>query len=152
TPLNAILGWSHLLAAHKGPDRDKTLMDGLKTIERNARAQAQIIEDLLDMSPIINGKVRLDVQRITLEPIVRAAIDAIHPGAEAKGVALHAVLDPVAGPVSGDPARLQQVFWNLLSNAVKFTPRGGRVQVVLQRAASHLEASVTDTGEGIRAE
>jgi PAS domain S-box-containing protein len=150
TPLNAILGWSQVLTSSGGDD--KRLADGLRTIERNARAQAQIIEDLLDMNRIVNGKVRLDVQRITLEPILRAAVDGITPAADAKGVKLQAVLDPLAGPVSGDPARLQQVFWNLLSNAVKFTPRGGRVQVVLERVNSHLEASVIDSGEGIKPE
>jgi PAS domain S-box-containing protein len=150
TPLNAVLGWSQVLAM--GNNKEDELVEGLRTIERNARAQAQIIEDLLDMSRIVNGKVRLDVQRIGLEPIIRAAIEAVAPVADAKGVRIESVLDPQAGPVSGDSARLQQVFWNLLTNAVKFTPRGGRVQVVLQRVNSHVEASVTDSGEGIRPE
>ena len=150
TPLNAILGWSQILAG--GTRDDEDLAEGLQIIERNARAQTQIIEDLLDMSRIISGKVRLDVQRVELAPLVQAAIGTIRPAADAKEIRLVSVLDPLAGPVSGDPSRLQQVFWNLLTNAVKFTPRGGRVQVLLERVNSHLEISVIDTGEGIRPE
>ncbi|MDQ3439854.1 MAG: ATP-binding protein [Planctomycetota bacterium] len=150
TPLNAILGWSQILA--DGPKDEEDLSEGLRTIERNARAQTQIIEDLLDMSRIISGKVRLDVQRIDLAAVVRSAIETTRPAAEGKGIRLGAVLDPSAGPVSGDPNRLQQVMWNLLTNAIKFTPRGGRVHVVLERVNSHLELSVTDTGEGIAPE
>src|SRR6185437_12608349 len=120
----------------------------LATIERNARNQAQIIEDLLDMSRIISGKVRLDVQRVDLGAIIEAAIQTARPAAGAKEIRILPVLDPLAGPVSGDPNRLQQVFWNLLSNAVKFTPRGGRIQVLLERVNSHVEVSVIDTGEG----
>ena len=148
TPLNAILGWSQILST--GTRDEEDLSEGLRTIERNARVQTQIIEDLLDMSRIISGKVRLDVQRIDLASVVSAAVDTVKPAADAKGVRLQAVLDPMAGLVSGDPNRLQQVFWNLLNNAVKFTPRDGRVHVVLQRVSSHCEVSVTDTGEGIR--
>ena len=150
TPLNAILGWSQILAdgAHDADD----LAEGLKTIQRNARAQTQIIEDLLDMSRIISGKVRLDVQRMDLAGVVEAAVQTVRPAADAKGVRLQVALDPLAGPVSGDPTRLQQVFWNLLSNAVKFTPRDGRVQVLLERVNSHIEVSVIDTGEGITAD
>ena len=147
TPLNAILGWSQILAAGSRDEDD--LAEGLRTIERNARAQTEIIEDLLDMSRIISGKVRLDVQRMDLAPVVKAAIDTVRPAADAKGIRVQTVLDPLAGPVGGDPGRLQQVFWNLLTNAVKFTPKGGRVQVLLERVNSHLEVSVTDTGEGI---
>ena len=151
TPLNAILGWAQVLRdSHE--DQEDDLAQGLATIERNARAQTQIIEDLLDMSRIISGKVRLDVQRIDLAPALEAAIDTMRPAADAKGIRLQAVLDPVARPVSGDPNRLQQVFWNLLSNAIKFTPKSGRVQVVLERVNSHLEVSVIDSGEGIRAD
>ena len=150
TPLNAILGWSQVLRAdHADPD---DLAQGLATIERNARAQTQIIEDLLDMSRIISGKVRLDVQRIDLAPALEAAIETMRPTADAKGIRLQTVLDPIARPVSGDPNRLQQVFWNLLSNAIKFTPKGGRVQVLLERVNSHLEVSVIDSGEGIAAD
>jgi signal transduction histidine kinase/ActR/RegA family two-component response regulator len=150
TPLNAILGWSQILQGGRATAED--LEQGLETIGRNARAQAQIIEDLLDMSRIISGKVRLDVQRIELAGVVEAALETVRPAADAKGVRLQPVLDRAAGTVSGDPNRLQQVFWNLLSNAIKFTPRGGRVQVVLERVDSHVEVSVSDSGEGIRPE
>lgn len=150
TPLNAILGWSQILSHGSRDQQD--LSEGLNTIERNARAQAQIIEDLLDMSRIISGKVRLDVQRIDLASVVQAAVETVRPAADAKGVRLYVVLDPLAAPVSGDPNRLQQVFWNLLNNAVKFTAAQGRVQVVLERVNSHLELSVADTGEGISPE
>jgi len=104
------------------------------------------------MSRIISGKVRLDVQRADLAGIVQAAVETVRPAADAKGVRLKAVLDPLAGPVSGDPNRLQQVFWNLLTNAVKFTPKGGQIQAILKRVNSHLEVTVTDTGEGISPE
>jgi signal transduction histidine kinase/ActR/RegA family two-component response regulator len=150
TPLNAILGWSQILQGGNATGED--LEQGLETIGRNARAQAQIIEDLLDMSRIISGKVRLNVQRVELANVVEAALDTVRPAAEAKGVRLQPVLDRAAGVVSGDPNRLQQVFWNLLSNAIKFTPRGGRVQVVLEQVDSHVEVSVNDSGEGIRPE
>lgn len=148
TPLNAILGWSQVLT--RGSRDEGDLTKGLQTIERNARAQTQIIEDLLDMSRIVSGKVRLDVQRVDLGELVRLAVETVRPSAEVRGIRLQTVLDPNAGPVSGDPNRLQQVFWNLLSNAVKFTPKGGRVQVVLERVNSDVEVSVIDTGEGIR--
>ena len=150
TPLNAILGWSQILA--EGGADAKDLEEGLRTIERNARAQTQIIEDLLDMSRIISGKVRLDVRQVDLASVVQSAVETVKPAAEAKGVRLRAVLDPLAAPISGDPNRLQQVFWNLLSNAIKFTPRDGHVHVVLERVNSHIEVSVTDTGEGIAPE
>ena len=149
TPLNAIVGWTQILRA-PGADADD-LAEGLAVIDRNARAQTQIIEDILDMSRIISGKLRLDVQRVDLAQLVRAGADTVRPAADAKGVRLQVVLDPLAGPITGDPGRLHQVFWNLLSNAVKFTPRGGRVQVVLERVNSHVEVGVTDTGEGIAA-
>lgn len=146
TPLNAVLGWAQILAKTPMPE---DAIEGLQIIERNARVQAQIIEDLLDMSRIVSGKVRLDVQRLELANVVSAAVETVRAAADAKGVRLQAVLDPAAGPVSGDVNRLQQVFWNLLTNAMKFTPRGGRVQVILERVNSHLEVSVIDTGEGI---
>ena len=150
TPLNAILGWAHILRSPGTADVD--VAEGLTIIERNARAQNQIIEDLLDMSRIISGKVRLDVHRTDLAPIVEAAIQTVGPAAAAKGIRLQTVLDPAARPISGDPSRLQQVFWNLLTNAIKFTPKGGRVQVILERVNSHLEVSVSDTGQGIEPE
>ena len=151
TPLNAILGWAQVLRSEdQGLSPD--VRQGLGVIERNAQAQRQLIEDLLDMSRIISGKVRLDVQRVNLAAVIEAAVDSMRPAAEAKGIRIQQALDPVAGPVKGDPARLQQVVWNLLANAVKFTPKGGRVQVVLERVNSHLEVVVSDTGAGIRPE
>ena len=147
TPLNAILGWSQLLAG--GARREEDLAEGLRTIQRNARAQARIVEDLLDMSRIISGKVRLDVRRLDLAAVVREAVATVTPSAEAKGITLEAALDPHAGLMSGDAARLQQVMWNLLSNAVKFTPRGGGVKVELARVDAQVRVSVSDTGEGI---
>jgi len=154
TPLNAILGWSQILRAGGGGAAYAAddVRQGLEVIERNARAQTKIIEDLLDMSRIIAGKVRLDVQRVPLAPAIEAAVETVRPAAVAKGVRLQVVLDPHAGPVSADPARLQQVFWNLLSNSVKHTGRGGRVQVLLERVNSHLEVSVIDDGEGVSPE
>jgi len=147
TPLNAILGWSHLLRSG-GKDR-ADLLKGLDTIERNARIQTQLIEDLLDMSRITSGKLRLDVQPISPVPFIDAAIETVRPAADAKGISLEKFLDPFAGLISGDPSRLQQVVWNLLSNAIKFTPKEGKVQVALRRLDSHVEISVADTGIGI---
>jgi signal transduction histidine kinase/CheY-like chemotaxis protein len=150
TPLNAILGWTHLLrAAPADPEKQSK---GLDVIERNTHAQTQIIEDLLDMSRIISGKIRLDVQKVHLAPVIEAAVESVRPAAEARDIRLQAVLDPIAGVVSGDPNRLQQVAWNLLTNAIKFTPKGGRVQVLLERVNSHVEMSVIDTGKGIAPE
>jgi PAS domain S-box-containing protein len=150
TPLGAILGWTQVLRDTE--EATPGLLAGLDTIERNARAQAKIVEDLLDMSRIISGKVRLDVQPLDITKIIRAAIETVQAAADTRGVRLIAVLDPLVGEVKGDPNRLQQVLWNLLSNAVKFTPKGGRIQVALQRVNSHLEISVNDSGEGIAPE
>jgi PAS domain S-box-containing protein len=150
TPLNAMLGWARLLSSGKLDDETKSR--GLKAIEQNARAQAQLIEDLLDVSRIISGKFRLDSQPIHLAQPIEAAIESVRPSAEAKGVGLQVTLDPDADLVSGDAGRLQQVVWNLLSNAVKFTPRQGRVQVRLTRVNSNVEIAVTDTGQGIAPE
>jgi PAS domain S-box-containing protein len=150
TPLNAILGWSTLLRA--GGLGEKQAQLALETIERNAKTQAQLIEDLLDVSRIITGKLRLDVRPVMVASVVESAISSVAPAAEAKGVRLQTVLDPNAGPVSGDAARLQQVVWNLVSNAIKFTPRGGRVQIRVERINSHIEIVVSDTGQGIRPE
>jgi PAS domain S-box-containing protein len=147
TPLNAILGWAMMLRS--GRLSPAAAAEGVEVIERNARAQAQIIEDLLDMSRIVSGNLRLDVQRCDLAKVIHAAAETVAPAAAAKEIRVQLVLDPKAGPVAGDPGRLQQVFWNLLSNAIKFTPKGGRVQVLLERVNSHLEISVTDTGDGI---
>lgn len=150
TPLNAVLGWASLLKGHETASPE--LLHGLEVIERNARLQGQLIEDLLEMSRIASGKVRLSVQRVDLPAVIQAALEAVKPAADAKGIRVHPVLDPLAGPVSGDPARLQQVFWNLLSNAVKFTPKGGRIQVLLERVNSHAEITIADNGQGITPE
>ena len=150
TPLTAILGWARMLQT--GRLDEPTATRALDTIERNAESQNQLIGDLLDFSRIISGKIRLDVGSVELASVVEAAIDVVSPAADAKGIRLQVVLDPKAGPVSGDPERLQQVMWNLLSNAVKFTPKGGRVQVRLARVNSSVEITVSDTGQGISAE
>jgi PAS domain S-box-containing protein len=149
TPLSAILGWSQLLR-RKAQDAD--LREALDVIERNARAQTQLIEDLLDMSRITSGKMRLDIQPVEPVAFIEAALETVRLAASAKGVRLEKLLDPAAGPVSGDPQRLQQVVWNLVSNAIKFTPKEGKVQVVLQRVNSLIEISVADTGIGIKPE
>ena len=150
TPLNAILGWSTLM--RRLPPGSEDQMRGLETIERNARVQAQIISDLLDMSRIISGKVQLDVQAIDLAEVINAAIDAVKLSIEAKKLRLRVTLDASAGRLRGDPNRLQQVFWNLLTNAVKFTPAGGFINVVMERVNSHVEVSVEDSGIGIQPE
>ena len=150
TPLNAILGWSQILASGNVDAAD--LKQGLDVIQRNARAQTQLIEDLLDMSRIASGKVRLDVQWTDLASVVDAAVDSVRPSAEAKEIRLRKILDPNAGPVAGDPTRLQQVVWNLLSNAIKFTPKGGKIDILLERVNSHLEITVHDSGVGIKPE
>ncbi|MEP7069141.1 MAG: ATP-binding protein [Usitatibacter sp.] len=147
TPLSSILGWSQVLRG--GGKNPGDLQKGLDIIERNTRVQTQLIEDLLDMSRIISGKVRLDIQPVEPMSFIEAAIETVRPGAEAKGIRIDKILDPHAGPVSGDPNRLQQVVWNLLSNAIKFTPKDGKVQVLLERVDSHIEVSVADTGMGI---
>ena len=147
TPLNAILGYARMLrTGAMAPDRQHRAVE---TIERNATSLTQIVEDVLDISRIVSGKIRLNVQAVDLPQIVRNALDAILPAAEAKGVRIETILDPEAAPISGDPERLQQVFWNLLSNAIKFTDRGGKAQVRLQRINSHVEVIVSDTGIGI---
>jgi signal transduction histidine kinase/ActR/RegA family two-component response regulator len=148
TPMNAILGWSQVL--QRTEVNAEGLKKGLDTIERNARAQIQLIEDLLDMSRITSGMLRLDVQPVELVPVIESAIETVRPAADAKEIRIKKVLDPGTGPISGDPHRLQQVVWNLLSNAIKFTPRGGKVDVVLERVNSHLEISIADSGIGIQ--
>jgi PAS domain S-box-containing protein len=150
TPLTAILGWSHLL---RTSDFDAAARArALDTIERNARAQTQLIDDLLDTSRIITGKLRLNVRPVDLASIVAAAAETARPAAEARSIRLRTLLDTQAGLISGDPDRLQQVVWNLLSNAIKFTPKGGNVEVRLERAAAHVEITVADTGRGIAPE
>ncbi len=150
TPLNAILGWARLLETG---DLTKTeVLEAADVIERNVRAQAQLIDDLLDVSRITSGKLRLDLQTVDLPELVREAVSIIAPTATAKSIELDCVLDPDAGPVSGDADRLQQIVWNLLTNAVKFTSKGGNVQVRLIRAASHVELTVIDDGQGMSAD
>jgi PAS domain S-box-containing protein len=148
TPLSAILGWTQVLR-RQGTPTPEDFQRGMETIERNTRAQAQLIEDLLDLSRIMSGRMRLDVQPVSVSDVARGAVQSAEPAAHAKGVRLESILDPHGGTVSGDPGRLQQIFWNLLSNAIKFTPRGGNVQVLLQRVDSHIEFSVSDNGAGI---
>jgi PAS domain S-box-containing protein len=145
TPLNGILGWAQLLQRSQSRS-EADLMRGLEAIARNAKAQAELIDDLLDMGRIISGKLRLDIQTIMPAAVVETAIDTVRPAAEARGIRLEQILDPGAGPIKGDPNRLQQVVWNLLTNAVKFTPRGGKVQVILERVNSQIEITVSDTG------
>ncbi|MBA3948511.1 MAG: response regulator [Acidobacteria bacterium] len=150
TPLNAILGWARVLRTG-GKDRND-LLKGLETIERNARAQTRLIEDLLDMSSIVSGKLRLDIQPVMPAALIESALETVMPAADAKGIRIERALDPAAGPISGDPNRLQQVAWNLLSNAIKFTPRDGKIQILLERVNSHIEICVADTGIGIKPE
>jgi PAS domain S-box-containing protein len=150
TPLNAIQGWATLLRERRARPEDYDR--GLETIERNARIQVQIVNDLLDMSRIISGKVHLEVQPVYLHEVVSNSIDGVRQSAVAKGIRIQPVLDSRLGLVRGDPNRLQQVLWNLLSNAIKFTPKGGRIQVILERVGSHAEICVEDNGIGIKAD
>ena len=147
TPLNAIVGYARLLRGGILPP-DKAAR-GMETLERNATWLTQIVEDVLDVSRIVSGKIRLDVQTVELPIIVDNAVATIQPAADAKSVRIQTIVDPGVGPVSGDPGRLQQVVWNLMSNAVKFTPKHGRVHVRLERVNSHVEIVVSDTGVGI---
>ena len=150
TPLNAILGYARMLQANTIPvDKRPKAID---VIERNAVAQNQLIEDLLDMSRITAGKVRLDPAPVPAATVLREAVDGVKPSADAKSIALHLEIDPFAGMVTADTARLQQVFSNLLTNAVKFTPRGGQVAVSLRRQGAAVEIRVADTGVGISSE
>lgn len=148
TPLTAILGWSHLLRTNKF--NQDHLGRALETIERNARSQSQLIDDLLDVSRIITGKLRLEVHPVELVQIIEAAIESMRPAAEAKAIKFDVVLDRAASHISGDSNRLQQVVWNLFSNAVKFTPQDGRVEVRLERSSdAYAQITVSDTGQGI---
>jgi PAS domain S-box-containing protein len=150
TPLSAILGWAQVL--RRGGRDGADLQRGLQTIERNARAQAQLIEDLLDMSRITSGKVLLDMQMLSPASVIDAAIETVRPAADAKNIHLEKHFDPAAGVVAGDPARLQQIIWNLLSNAIKFTPRDGQVSIRLARHDSQVAITVSDSGMGIQPE
>src|SRR5712692_860461 len=147
TPLNSILGWAQLMRT--GTLDDEASTRALGTIERNTKALAQIIDDLLDVSRIISGKLRLDVSPIELDPVVAAALDTIRPASDAKNIRLDVSHDSPVGVVSGDPTRLQQVVWNLLTNAIKFTPSGGHVEVRIERDHSTARITVADSGEGI---
>jgi len=150
TPLNPILGWSTLLRTHSLDDA--TSVRALESIERNAKVQAQLVEDILDLSRIIAGKMSLEFRPLELEQIINAAIDTARPASDAKSIQIQTHCDADVGLVSGDPGRLQQVVWNLLSNAVKFTPNGGRVDVRLERLDSGVQIVVSDTGKGINAD
>jgi PAS domain S-box-containing protein len=147
TPLNAIMGWSQMMGL--GTMTGEDMKEAGRIIERNSRTQKQLIDDLLDMSRIVAGKLRLELQAVDPLSFIEAAIETVRPSASVKDIRVEHLLDPLAGPISGDPARLQQVLWNLLSNAVKFTPKGGRIQVRLERVNSNIEITVSDTGQGI---
>jgi PAS domain S-box-containing protein len=146
-PLTAILGWAQLL---QRPDRSpEQVLRGLEVIERNARMQAQLIADLLDVSRIVTGKIRLEVRPTEIEQVLESALESVRHAAEAKSIRLQRKIEPLAASILADPGRLSQVVWNLLSNAIKFTPRGGRVTLSLRASPSHLAISVEDTGQGI---
>ena len=149
TPLTAILGWTAMLSEHA---QDPELRHGLDVINRNARAQRQLIEDLLDMSRIMSGKLRIEPKPVLLGEVVRSAIETVMPAAEARGVALVSELDAGEQTIRADAERLEQIIWNLLSNAVKFTPAGGRVSVRAFACGGEATISVTDTGRGMRPE
>lgn len=150
TPLTAILGWARILGGNNLAEDKRA--KAVEIITRNAKTQAQLIDDMFDISRIITGKMRLDVQSINPLEVIEAAIDSVRLRAETKMIRIQPVVDPQAGPIFGDPARLQQIIWNLLTNAIKFTPKGGRVLVRLTRINSHIEIEVSDTGEGIAPE
>ncbi len=146
SPLNAITGWASLLLMRQ---LDNQTRHAIETIMRNAQTQTQLIADLLDVSRIVTGQLRLSVRSLDLTSAIEAAIEVVRPSADAKSIRIETVLDPAARHFAGDPDRMQQVFWNLLSNAVKFTPRRGRIQVRAKRMNSYVEVSVSDTGRGI---
>ena len=150
TPLHAMLGWARLLRT--GTLDEATRERALETLERNTRLQAQLIDDLLDVSRIVTGKLRIEVRPVTPTSVIAAAREAVRPAANAKDVRREARADPEAGPVAGDADRLQQIVWNLLSNAIKFTPRGGRVEIRLDAMDGHVRLQVADTGRGISAD
>ena len=150
TPLNAIVGWAHVLRG--GPLDKAVVARAVDTIDRNARTQTQLISDILDVSRIVTGKLRLSVGPVELPAVVESSLEAARPAAAAKEIRIEAEIDPLAGPVSGDNDRLQQVVGNLLGNAIKFTPKGGRVKVRLARLESEVEIVVEDSGVGIAPE
>ena len=146
TPLNAILGWVQLLREDESVEN---VQHGLPIIERNVRSQSQLIEDLLDMSRIETGKIRLNLEPVDLPSVIGAGIETVRPTAVAKEIRLTSAFSSVTGTVMGDKDRLQQIIWNLLTNAIKFTPKGGTVRVVLTRVNSHVEVAVIDNGQGV---
>ena len=148
TPLNAVLGWAQILRLKTGDAADD-IKRGLEAIERNARLQTQLIDDLLDISRIIAGKVRLDVALLHPVAAVEAAIETCLPAAKSKDVQVEKILDQDAGPIFADPSRLQQIIWNLISNAVKFTPKGGKVRISMSMIDDSLSIDVSDSGIGI---
>jgi signal transduction histidine kinase/ActR/RegA family two-component response regulator len=150
TPLTSILGWSHLL--DNGKLDEEAAKRAVETIVRNAEAQKLLIDELLDISRIIIGKLRLDVGPVQLAPMLESIVDGMRPAADARNIQLRTALDQSLDPIFGDPDRLQQVFWNLLSNAIKFTSQGGKVLVRLERSDSNLEITISDTGQGIARE
>ncbi len=147
TPLNAIVGWVSILRA--GGCKEQDLREGLEVIDRNAKAQVQLIDDVLDVSRIVSGKLELNPRRCEFAEVIRAAIDTVRPAADAKGIRIETQIDSSASPGICDPVRIQQVIWNLLTNAIKFTPRGGHVTVALDREHSMTRVTVSDTGQGI---
>jgi signal transduction histidine kinase/ActR/RegA family two-component response regulator len=147
TPLNAMLGWATILRNKRCTEQE--VREGAEVIERNCRAQSQLLEDVLEVSRIISGKMRLEVRACDLASVIYAAIDVVRPAADAKQITVAAAIDPRASPSSCDEIRIQQVIWNLLSNAIKFTRKGGRVQVTLDREGSHTRIRVSDNGQGI---
>ena len=150
TPLNAIVGWARMLGSHALPaERHKQALD---TIERNAAAQTRLVEDLLDVSRAISGKLQIDARRINVEEVVLRAIETLRPAMVARRIAFHQEIEPELAAILADPNRLQQIVWNLLSNAIKFTPEGGRVEIVVSRQGASIELRVTDNGIGIAPE
>jgi len=147
TPLNAVLGWLSMLRTGSLPEERRR--HALEVIERNARLQAHLIEDLLDVSRIVTGKMRLDLQPLTVASTAAAVVDALRPTADERGVHVHTAISPGTGAIDGDAARIQQIIWNLLSNAIKFTPRDGHVSVALTEESAFVQLSVSDTGVGL---
>jgi PAS domain S-box-containing protein len=152
TPLNAILGWTQIMKMGASSKAPVDYQRGVEVIDRNARSQARMVEDLLDLNKVMSGRLRLDLQQVHLGDIVSASVDSVEPTAHTKGVKLERILDFRGGMVSGDASRLQQICWNLLTNAVKFTPPGGTIQVLLQSVNSRAELRISDTGAGIAAD
>lgn len=150
TPLSAILGWSQVL--RRGDPTPAEIAEGLEAIDRNAKVQTQLIADLLDVSRISSGKMRLDIQSVDPAKMIASALDAVAQSADAKQIRVDRMIDPAAGIIHGDPARLQQIVWNLMTNAVKFTPQGGQIFVSLERADSNIRITVRDSGEGLSAD